>query len=678
MTVYYDTEKYQRTWRPVSIADSNRYSVSWSRRIEAQDRLDEVTFQQQIAAASCALGRPAKEKELKVAPQRAPLYTQYPAFPAARACIGLTAIAEYVAQLGASAKWLNILNQTRQQVAANIDPAALDRTRGYVLEAVSNRVCLDHLSRFAGVSAVESYRLFAAAMLDLRFRQLRDLILAACLLGDLLFALLSRERIRNRLHPLSVRILEAMSPAIARYQAAVRECDASQLPVHAVSLATQLFDALLRFLPLKLPETPKAPTLPAPVKGIRPAATRVPVRKQQVPPMGEDVLSLPLQGTDEVVPPAIDEPAALQTRPKAQSQPSDRLPPRGPSSTEELQVQAALQQAVAVLAQATGKESWQDPRVDQVAQSLRRGLFKPGVIERELTAKQRKVKAFGSEREGTIREEVLSRCRDLAAVTRITKGADPIHRKLRKFRWFGQRDEVALDAHQSRGSIDPRRLHRIALSELIYRRWQQQPITDYRGHPVVVLAKDGSSSNTHQTIYSGQILTAAFLRIQKLAGLDVFAADYSSGAGGPLIRWMYHPQKTPAISPVQAVDAVASLPPKGQGGNEDVLSISHIIREALESIGPKQTVVVINITDGKFNSPVDQVREMIKELRADYRVTYSLVVLGNTAVSIPEANHTLHIPQSELVDPHRIAARIAKHVNAVVLALREKRKKRRV
>ena len=59
MASYYN--KYQRSWRPVSIADANRYSVAWSRRIDAQDKLDELMFEHQAAAASCALGRRDRE-----------------------------------------------------------------------------------------------------------------------------------------------------------------------------------------------------------------------------------------------------------------------------------------------------------------------------------------------------------------------------------------------------------------------------------------------------------------------------------------------------------------------------------------------------------------------------------------------------------------------------------------
>ncbi|GAF77088.1 unnamed protein product, partial [marine sediment metagenome] len=121
----------------------------------------------------------------------------------------------------------------------------------------------------------------------------------------------------------------------------------------------------------------------------------------------------------------------------------------------------------------------------------------------------------------------------------------------------------------------------------------------------------------------------------------------------------------------------ASLPLKGQGGNEDVLSISYIMNEVLNfHRSNRQTVIVINMTDGKFNSPIDEFRSMIRKLRADHKLIYSLVVLGDTPVNVPEADHIVRVPSTELQNPHQIAERIAKHVNTLVRNLRSKARSR--
>ncbi len=735
---WYGENKYQRTWRPVSIADANRYSVSWSRRNDARDKLDDLSFEHQKTAAESALGRNVRDSELKTRPQRGPLHTQSPAFPAARACLGLSAISEFKAHAGRANAILQAAVKLAPETLSGLDPNAAAQTSAFVLEAVANRLCIDQLYRVEGLGAVESYRLFAAAMIDLRFTRLKDVILAATTLGDLVFGLVKREPIRRRMHPLTCRILDAMAPACQRYQISTADCDSEQLPMIGDEFAKELMAALVPFLPLKQTPQPDKPALPDKIARELLQATggpkRVPLRKRSQAAPTEDVLSQPLAGADDPVPPSIDQSAPWRLKPHLQKPepqkpttgkndcchcgtqnppantfctqcgkricedamplPSEdaktevplrpaqkpdktdgRLQPPGPRSPEELQVQAVLQRAVSMIAQATGRSQWDDPRVDQVAQALRDTLYAPGAVEAELATRRHKVTAYGSGREGGIHEEALSRCRDEQALRQIQQGAAPIEKKLRGYQWFGQRQEAMVDRFQTRGALDPRRLHRIAASSLLRRKWRRRNVTDYRGKPVVVLAKDGSSSNTIQTTFAGKILASAFLRIERLARIRMFAADYSSDRGGPLVRWLYHPQKTPGRSSLQAADAVASLPPKGQGGNEDVLSMSHIMHEVLNSPSAgKQTVIVINVTDGKFNSPIDEFRSMIRKLREEYRLTYSLVILGDAPVNVPEADHVVRIPKTELQEPHQIAERIAKHVNTLVRGLRGKKR----
>ena len=692
--------KCRRTWRPVSIADANRYSVSWSRRNEAIDKLDKLSFEHQRKAAESALGRKVLDSDLKTRPQRAPLHTQYPAFPAARACLGLIAVCEFKAHAGKSNAVLQAAVKLPPETLAGLDPGGVAQASSFVVEAVANRLCIDQLYRADGLAAVESYRLFAAAMLDLRFRRLKEVILAATTLGDLLPGLVKRERVRQLIHPLTRRILDAMAEPCHRYEMGAKDCSPERLPSLGANLANALMAAIVPFLPLKQAASPDAPALPDKIARELLQAVggprRVPLRNRKEAAPSEDVLSKRLAGSEESVPPSIDQqhvPWRLKDelgklsplgegtgRAEQSSQASQgqeeagcRLHPPSPSSAAEVQVQAVLQRATSMIAQATGRAQWEDPRVDQVAQALRGTPYAPGVVEGELAVRRHKVTAYGSGREGGIREEALSRCRDEEALRQVRQGAAPIEKRLRGYQWFGQRQEAMICRLQTRGAIDPHRLHRFGTSSLLRRRWRRCNVTDYRGRPVVILAKDGSSSNTLQTTFAGKILAAAFLHVEQLARIRLFAADYSSDGGGPLVRWLYHPQKTPGRSSFQAADAVASLPPKGQGGNEDVLSLSHILHEVLGSqLACKQTVIVINVTDGKFNSPISELRSMVKKLRDDYRLIFSLVILGDTPVDVPEADHIVRVPQTELGQPQQIAERIAAHVNALVRRLRSR------
>lgn len=726
---WYNESKFQKTWRPVSISDVNRYSVSWSRRNEAKDKLDELTFEHQKTAAESALGRSISDSELKTKPQRGPLHTQYPAFPAARASLGLSAVSEFKAHAGKINMLLQTAVKLRPERIANFDPNAVAQTSRFVADAVANCLCIDQLYRIECLGSVESYRLFAAAMVDLRFTKLKDVILGACTLGDLIFGLVHCKKMRQRLHPLTCRILDAMAPACKRYQISTASCSAEQLPTIGARLAKSLIEALLPFMPLK--QTIKPSNVSPKSKGAYGAQKRVPICKTKQIAQNQDALSLPLAGTDDIVPPSIDEPGQWRLKPSADKAKSgkttcencgaqntlynkfcikcghqikkDMMPSSGENSDaqpasqlgrddgqtdkclsspghksqEEAKVSLIIQQAVRTIAQATARSQWDDPRVDQVAEALRNTLFLPGVIEEQLTTQRHRVKAIGSDREGVIHEEALSRCRDKQAIRHLNQGSAPIEKKLRGFKWFGQRQITLVDRLQDRGSLDPRRLYRISTSPLLCRRWRRHNAIDYKGWPVVVLAKDGSSSNTVHTTFAGKILATAFLRIQKLARIRLFAADYSSDGRGLLVRWLYNPKKAPGRSSHIAAEAVASLPLKGQGGNEDVLSISYILEEVLDfHHSNRQTIIVINVTDGKFNSPINEFRSMIRKLRADHKLTYSLVVLGDTPVHVQEADHIVRVLSTELQDPHQIAERIAKHVNSLVKNLRNKRRSR--
>ncbi len=675
MSGYDELISYQRPWRPVTIADANRYSVSWRRRTAALDLLNEMIYEHQCEAASCARSKRISGGDLRSKPQKAPVHTQFPAFPAARACTGLSAVAEYQAQVGRNRLWIVNMARTLQAEAQTVDPTALQLTIQFVDEAIQNRLCIDHLFRIKGMLAVDSYRLFAMAMLDLRFDRLRDVIQAAVLLGDFLFALLKRGSLANRLHPLTRRIFEAVAPACDAYERRVETGTPAELPQDGERLAVALIKALIPFLPLARPTEPAGITA-APSPPVRRTApdlrrlARVP-KVTPITPMDPELAASRLRGLDEVLPPAIEEPPTGRLGLCASDLAEDKIA-HPTAATQATPLHQLLSEVNLTLQQATQRAPWHDPRVDEIAAGIRRNLFRPGIMEDQLKTRPCRVRAFGSDREEVVHEEVLGRSHNPDAISRIRKGAAPIEKMLRRSKWFGRKEVRDLERYQERGGLDPRRLRCVGTSKLLHRRWLARSTIDYRGTPLVVLAKDGSSSNTIETTFAGQILAAAFLGVERIARIRVVAADYSSDGTGRLVRWLRHPKKSPRLGPEGAAATIGNLPPKGQGGNEDVMSVSYIMREALD-VAVGQTVHVVNITDGKFNSPLPQVKAMIRTLREDHDVTYSLIVLGDTKVEIPEANYTVRVPGSELRNPQQIAERIGRHVNRLVRHMRARR-----
>lgn len=663
---YDDREPFLRPWRKISIADARRCTASWKKRVDAEEMLDNQIHEAQLLAASCALGRPAQAADLKAKPQKGPLYTQYPGYPAARACIGHTAIAETLAQLQAGAL-PPVDSATLGPRAARVDPTALARTAQYVQEQVGYRQVLDHLTHFRNLTAAESYRLFACAMNDFSFPLLRDVICAAVNLGECLAGWVSRPAVRAQLHPLTVRVFDALTPVVAEYTAALNHCEAHELPARGAALQRALLTALLPLLPPPAaPTDEKHPATAAPQD-----VNRVPLAREGRPL--QISAADPLRGLDELGPPLIDQPANPLALLCARAGGEAVLPSGVDAGHSDLQM--LLQALGQSLSAATQDDAWGTPRTDAVSRTIQTSLFRPGVMEDKLATEKHRVKLFGTNREELIAEEILPRARDAAIVDRVRRGAAPIERKLRRFQWFGNRKELAVDRHHSQGSLDARRLHRIGTSALLYRQWHEHVVTDYHGEPLVVLAMDGSSSNTVHTSFAGQIVTAAFLKIARLARIRVLAAEYSSGSGGALVRWLHHPRKTAGARGEDALEVIASLPLGGQGCNHDVGSISYIIRVALPLLAPGQVVYVVNITDGQYNSPLPEVRAMIRALREQIRLVYTVVVLGEHVVDLPEAHHVVHVPAAELQDAHAIAERIGIHVHGLVQNMRTKGKR---
>lgn len=661
------------------MADAARYGVPWARRLQGQDMLDQALFEHQMAAAGCALGRPARPSQLKARPQRAPLHTRYPAHAAARACLGLTAAVEFDAhQSGLGAGWVRGL--AAMPVPPDVDQRAHQLVQGQVMAIVNQRVAGDHLHRFGGLTAIVSHRLYMAAIGDQRLRQLRDVVAWACLHGELIPGILARPCIVAAHDPLAIQILEALRPACERYCRAAATCSAPQLIEHGRWLAAELMSALLPFLPRSAPssQSPQAPPIP-PVQPGRPRLTRrVRMRSAPHPPPPAEAMNVPVQGCEELLPPVIDV-AQPQPAPRAPApQDAERLSRTGAPSAEASALRALMAGVGQAIAAATGRASFEDPRVDEVTQALRAQPLRPGLLDDPARRAGYRLLAYGTAPGGAIQEEALPPCRDPQRLDRIARASEQVEKRIGRLGWFGHRRKARPRRYCTQGALDRRALGRLACSQAVRRQWEHTEVVDARGSPVVVLAKDGSSSNTLQTTFAGQVLAHAFLRLAPRVRIRVFAADYASGPG-PLVRWLYHPTRTPGRTTRAATAAVASLPPKGQGANADVLSISHIVRQVVAAPGvhAATTIILVNITDGKFNSPPQQVRAMVQALRREHGLSYSFVVLGDVMIDVPEADHVVTIPGRDLGNARIIAERIAAHVRALVAGLRGKAGRRR-
>ncbi len=268
------------------------------------------------------------------------------------------------------------------------------------------------------MTVVEAYRLFTVAMLDFRFDRLRDVIFAACILGDLVYALICREEIRERIHPLTHKILTSLAPACRKYEKNLVDITAAELLNHSDILARELMEALLDFLPEVQRKQPTIPQDRPPIKVQHLKrklldSRRVPITKRK--PISQADKSIPLKGLDEVFPPSVDdEERLIRTVPQNNKDDKVSNPKAVPRPVPEVQQLLAVTNET--LKKVAGKGHWGDPRVDEVSNEIRRSLFKPGVVEQEIDKTRRKTWLFGCEREGYIHEKILPRSKNSQAV----------------------------------------------------------------------------------------------------------------------------------------------------------------------------------------------------------------------------------------------------------------------
>jgi hypothetical protein len=151
---------------------------------------------------------------------------------------------------------------------------------------------------------------------------------------------------------------------------------------------------------------------------------------------------------------------------------------------------------------------------------------------------------------------------------------------------------------------------------------------------------------------------------------------------GPLIRWIYHPWKTPSLNQRDALRALPSLPQSGTGVQSDVLSISHMIEEA-QRLARRGQVYLILITDCAWNVSFPEVNQRGKDevagffemTRQDYgdRLNTTVVALG-----VPDLHHPgvcgleplfdkiIPVPDVNLTNPDAVAQQVGLYVAAVM------------
>ena len=144
------------------------------------------------------------------------------------------------------------------------------------------------------------------------------------------------------------------------------------------------------------------------------------------------------------------------------------------------------------------------------------------------------------------------------------------------------------------------------------------------------------------------------------------------GTSGPLVQWIYHPQKTPAFSRHEATRTIVSLPPHGTGVQSDALSLAFIVDEA-EKLARRTTIYLVLLTDCAWNrsfvgqrSGSKEVQDFFKQCQKRFgeRLHTTLVGLGVGPKTGMEGiiEDIITVTKNGLKSPNQVAEKIGTHV----------------
>ena len=278
---------------------------------------------------------------------------------------------------------------------------------------------------------------------------------------------------------------------------------------------------------------------------------------------------------------------------------------------------------------------------------------------------------------GEIHDRPVELSDDLPACERLMGEAQPIAEALRRALYPNIEEQVDTERMRTTGSLDPGRLSMANYSLVVFKRYRIHEKADRRGQPLLLIACDGSGSLNADQMRMVKILAAAWLNSTAKSQVQVMAGLYHSGeirggVTGPLVQWIYHPRKTPAISRRDAARALVSLPDTGTGVQSDALSLAFMLGEATRVARGRMTYMIL-LTDCEWNrsfgpekSGQEEVRAVLEKAYEDLagKIHVTLVALGvdNETGFEDLVDKVLTVPGSKMSDYAALAEQIGVYV----------------
>ena len=683
----YRKRRCKTDWAGLGIGDAFKSNLDYYLRVSSQRLFYAASRKVQLAAARMT-GFAGESGYLpKTKPQLGPCYTTYPGTLAAYAAIGLTGFLEFEAAASGEILTAHLGEYLKDPAAHDevpADPILYRRIAQIVTHTVQTRLLLEDLSRSSGLSAVELYRLFSASQQSLRFDSVPEIVNAVILYGDIL-----PDWERLTLHPLTRALLCDLDAACGPYFIRLTATSPQDLAAVGVSWVRDVCRCISKYLPP--PQRQEAEKAAEPENaGCTGGAGDSENTRHGFPQPKEPAAS------DKIAPLNGPNPPALFSPPSAAERAVAAILGNGQSSagTDEpspavAQATQALEKFAKAVDQAAGqKGQWEDMRSDLVERAMTEGTFSESPIQGNPTDGHEVKMRLGKNdvAAGEIYDRPVDLSENYPACEELIGESQPIADALRRALYPNVEERVETERLRATGALDPARLAMADYSSVVFRRYRIYDKADRKGQPLLLIACDGSGSLNQPQMRMLKVLAAAWLsstartHIQVMAGL-YHSGEVRQGISGPLVQWIYHPHKTPAINRKDAVRALVSLPDTGTGTQSDALSLGFMLNEAVR-IARGRMIYLILLSDCQWNSSFsigksgrEEVLALFETLYADIpeNLHVTLVALGSEGKTGFEdrLDKVITVPENKLADVAGMAGQIGVYVAS---CMKERRK----
>ncbi len=652
--------KSKTDWAGISIGDAFRHNLDYFIRIPAQRKFYRLVNKVQIAAARLSGQAKSVLQESLVKPQLSPFYTSYPANLAAYASIGWTAYLEYVSKCpGKSLRtYMEEYLENPEHYDAVFVEIEADKyayLAEMVVEAVQTRITLEDLSRNPSLSFIEMYRLFSASQQNLSFENVNEILEAVILYGDIF-----PDWKDLTLHPMTRNLLKDTFSVSNEYFDLLPKTASHELLELGAKWARTLCHTLSVYMPAcRQPDFEEQagtqssdnhcgsdvrPRYSTQVKADEWSNKIPPLKKAHAPSL---ISSSPDIDRLDIV---------------LNMQMFDQKKLNRPDPTENscmiVDSDSIGQLLNAVRKASSQKKEWEDIPYDLVESAMKSVGFKPGPIQ-ESPIEGHEVKVKFEDKtvgQGEIHDRPLSISDDVAEYHRLLEDSQEMTRKMKRALYPNIQQVPQMEAFHTSGVINSLRLACADFSAAFFKRYRINEIPDRKGKPLLVIAADGSGSLDASQMKMLKILSVSWMNSTLNTGIQVLAGLYHSGRirpdiTGPLVQWIYHPQKTPATNRSEAARAIVSLPESGTGMQSDALSIRFMIDEAVR-IAKGRMIYLILLTDCAWNRSFDSEKTGTEEV---------MTVLGTINIELKGKLHVTLVSLGNVVEDN-----IKKHVDKVI------------